>query len=99
MFIGNIFVYFQFQGLTHIDEATRSVVIWVLSGIAIVGIVILVLLRKAVGVDGEVVVEEHRGPLQALRDALRLLITKRMLLLSICFYYTGTQIISPYFLA
>lgn len=81
-------MFFQFQGLTHIDSGTRSVVVWVLSAICLVGLILLLLLPKAQK-GGEVVVEEHKGPFKAFADAVRLFFTKRMLLLTISFYYTG----------
>lgn len=93
MFIGNIFVYFTFQGKTHIDESTRTLVIWVLSGIAIAGIGVLFLLPKAsrTSDDGSQL-ERVQGPIEALKGAAELFVTKRMLLLVITFFYTGIEL-------
>jgi preprotein translocase subunit SecG len=90
MFFGNLFVYFQFQGKTHIDAHTRLSVFLVLLVIAAVGIVFLLLLRPAQNSDGEMIQKDEGGPLNALRRAFALLITKEMVLLSITFFYTGT---------
>jgi preprotein translocase subunit SecG len=89
MFFGNLFVYFQFQGKTHIDAHTRLSVFLVLLVIAAIGIIFLLLLRPAQSADGEMVQKDEGGPLNALRRAFALLITKEMILLSITFFYTG----------
>jgi preprotein translocase subunit SecG len=89
MFFGNLFVYFQFQGKTLIDADTRRSVFIVLLVIAAIGIVFLLLLRPAQSADGEMVRKDEGGPLNALRRAFSLLITKEMVLLSITFFYTG----------
>lgn len=89
MFFGNLFVYFQFQGKTHIDAHTRLSVFIVLLVIAAIGIVFLLLLQPARSADGEMVQKDEGGPMNALRRAFTLLITKEMILLSITFFYTG----------
>ncbi|KAK5642293.1 hypothetical protein RI129_008460 [Pyrocoelia pectoralis] len=95
MFIGNVFVFFQFRGLTQIDVKTRTVVISVLGGIAAIGIFILVALpriRNNVSTDSVNVVEKQRGPLEALKSAGSLFFTKEMILLSVTFFYTGIEL-------
>lgn len=47
MFFGNLFVYFQFQGKTHIDAHTRRIIFAVLISVAIVGVVFLGLLKRS----------------------------------------------------
>jgi preprotein translocase subunit SecG len=89
MFFGNLFVYFQFQGKTHIDAHTRQSVFIVLLIIAAIGIVFLLLLRPAQNADGEMIRKDEGGPMNALRRAFALLITKEMILLSVTFFYTG----------
>ena len=82
MFIGNLFVFFQFQGLTHIDKDTRTIVTSVLAGIAVVGIIVLVILprpRPDTSTSSVNVVEEPRGPLEALKSAAKLFVTKDMI--------------------
>lgn len=89
MFFGNLFVYFQFQGKAHIDADTRQNVFIVLLVIAAIGIVFLSLLRPAQSADGEMLRKDEGGPMNALKRAFALLITKEMILLSITFFYTG----------
>jgi len=92
MFFGNLFVYFQFQGKTHIDADTRLSVFIVLLVLAAIGIVFLLLLRPAQNSDGEMVRKDEGGPLHALKRAFDLLLTKEMILLSLTFFYTGTEL-------
>lgn len=89
MFIGNLFVYIQFQGLDKIGKNTRTMVIWVLSGIAVTGTAVVLFLPKPKLDENIVKPTDNRGPLQALKDAGKLYITKHMLFLSITFFYTG----------
>ncbi|KAF2897951.1 hypothetical protein ILUMI_08226 [Ignelater luminosus] len=91
MFIGNIFVFFQFQGLSHIDQGTRSLVIWVLLVVSIVGIVFIIILPRP-NPDPNAVEQPNRGPVEALKDAGKLFITKKMLLLTVTFFYTGIEL-------
>ncbi|XP_012268568.1 UNC93-like protein MFSD11 [Athalia rosae] len=46
LFAGNLFVYFTFSGPT-INESTRNTVFWVLTAVAIFGLLLLATLRKA----------------------------------------------------
>lgn len=46
MFFGNLFVYFQFQGKTHIDLATRELIFGVLISVAVIGVIFLATLRR-----------------------------------------------------
>ncbi|XP_049835274.1 UNC93-like protein MFSD11 [Schistocerca gregaria] len=92
MFFGNLFVYFKFQGKTHIDHETRMVVFIVLIVLAAVGIVFLLVLRPAERADGEMVGKDTTGPLTALKKAFRLFFTKDMMLLTLTFFYTGIEL-------
>ncbi|XP_055616683.1 UNC93-like protein MFSD11 [Toxorhynchites rutilus septentrionalis] len=94
MFFGNLLVFFMFQGKTHIDMETRTLVFSILTGVAIIGIVFLCCLRnphnrstQEISDDG--IPEIQQSPKQALVSAIRLFVTKRMLLLSVSFIYTG----------
>lgn len=62
---------------------------WVLTGVAICGIVVLLLLPQPKSDDDAVVSEVHLGPVDAFVNAMKLFGTKKMLLLSVCFWYTG----------
>jgi preprotein translocase subunit SecG len=95
MFFGNTFVYFMFQGKTHIDEATRSMVFLVLLAVSGVGIIFLLILRPSgtanSSEDGaaQTPLPAESGPMHALKRAFALFTTKEMLLLSCTFFYTG----------
>lgn len=47
MFFGNLFVYFQFQGKTHIDAGTRELIFSVLISVAVIGVIFLATLRRS----------------------------------------------------
>lgn len=89
MFFGNLFVFFKFQGKTHIDEETRFVVFIVLVSVAAVGVVFLALLRPATNEDGELAGADNGGPVAALKRSLQLIGTKEILFLCVTFFYTG----------
>lgn len=99
MFFGNLFVYFQFQGKTHIDVATRNVVFSVLIGVGILGFFFLTALRPIKdtrvinGNDNEVDDDElensSSGVITAFKNSINLFFTREMLLLSLTFFYTG----------
>lgn len=98
MFFGNLFVYFQFQGKSHIDEATRTLVFSVLIGVGFLGFFFLMALRPIEdtrvvnGSDNEVDDElnsSSSGVIIAFKNSINLFCKKEMLLLSLCFFYTG----------
>ncbi|KAF5294936.1 hypothetical protein FQR65_LT10649 [Abscondita terminalis] len=95
MFTGNLFVFFQFEGKTVIDKSTRTVVIWVLSAIAAVGLVMLLLLPRVRNHSSTTevnVVDKPEGPLAAFKNAVSLFVTPTVLLLSVTFFYTGIEL-------
>lgn len=96
LFLGNTFVYFVFQGKEKIDEDTRLLVFSVLIGVAILGIIFLLFLRSAKvpdtisAIEGEdKEIEIVLSPLETFKNAVRFFFTKDMVLLSVCFFYTG----------
>jgi hypothetical protein len=98
MFFGNLFVYFQFQGKTHIDEQTRTLVFSVLIAVGIVGFFFLTALRPiqetrvthANDVEADDELESpSSGVVAAFKNSVNLFFTKEMLLLSLTFFYTG----------
>lgn len=91
LFFGNLFVFFVFEGKEHIDHGTRTLVFWVLSIVAICGIVVLLLLPKPKGDEDDANQEIHYGPVDAFINAMKLFATKKMLLLTVAFFYTGKE--------
>lgn len=103
MFFGNLFVFFQFQGQTHINEGTRQLVFSVLIALAVLGLVFLATLKNPKYL--EVVTENGTDAIQAPEDsqslltnavrefksAIKLFCTRDMLLLSVTFLYTGER--------
>ncbi|XP_018330712.1 UNC93-like protein MFSD11 [Agrilus planipennis] len=91
MFAGNLFVFFQFQGLTEIDKSTRNVTVIVLSVVAGVGVGIFLLLPKPQFEEGDIV-EVQQSPRDAFIGAIKLFRTRKMLLLCFTFFYTGISL-------
>lgn len=97
MFFGNLFVFFQFQGKSHIDEETRTLVFSVLIGVGILGFFFLTALRP---IDDTRVVNGNEeaddeldkpasGVIAIFKSSVDLFMTRDMLLLSLTFFYTG----------
>lgn len=79
---------------TELNESTRKLVFIVLAVVCGFGTLILMVLRPSVDADGkenEVNLQKPISviPKQELRDSMRLLMTKDMLLLSTLFLFTG----------
>lgn len=99
MFFGNLFVYFQFQGKTHIDEATRQLVFSVLIAVAILGVVFLATLKPTKSFEPVASPNDPESPTESMtmlqrtvyefKSAIQLFATRDMLLLSLTFFYTG----------
>lgn len=96
MLMGNLFVYFQFQGKEHIDESTRRLVFIVLISVAIVGVIFFCALQRIRNTcngdehDRELDYDSNsNGIVDAFVKAIRLFFTRNMLLLCITFLYTG----------
>lgn len=101
MFFGNLFVFFQFQGKTHIDQETRTLVFSVLIAVGILGFVFLAVLRPipttqvvhANDCEDDKEEDEQNSAsnsmLIAFKSSIRLFFTRDMILLSITFFYTG----------
>ena len=96
MFLGNLFVYFQFQGKDHIDEGTRRLVFSVLIAVAVLGVIFLgTLQRVSHSYTGDASPQDSeletasQTIVGAFKNAINLFLTKEMLLLSVTFLYTG----------
>lgn len=96
MFFGNMFVYYQFQGETHIAEKSRQVVFSGLIGVAVLGLVCLALLKNTK--EFEITTNPDREGVQRslltsvvgeFKSAVKLFCTRDILLLSLTFLYVG----------
>lgn len=105
MFFGNLFVYFQFQDKTHIEEGTRQVVFSVLIAVAVLGVIFLTTLKnpkhlETISAESPTDLQDNASEslmenvVHEFKQALRLFSTRDMLLLSVTFLYTGEYLLS-----
>ncbi|XP_070580414.1 UNC93-like protein MFSD11 isoform X2 [Ptychodera flava] len=101
LLFGNLFVYFEFQGQTNIQVHTRTTVFIVLLVVACIGILMFLLLRNKRSTDSDDLLtinvgsgdeKKKEGPVQAFKRAFQLLKTREIILLSVCFAYTGFEL-------
>jgi MFS family permease len=97
LLFGNLFVYFEFRGETRITKSTRLVVYGVLTGVGILGGLLLLVLRtpsRRHSADISTSQDERSssGPMQALVKSFRLIKTRKMILLCVTFFYTGLEL-------
>ncbi|XP_065214228.1 UNC93-like protein MFSD11 [Planococcus citri] len=90
--VGNAFVYLTFQNQEYIPAETRTYVYSVLSGICLVGVFILMLLRPPLNSHGQQISDTSNAPSKAFFQSLTMLCTKDMMLLSISFWFTGANL-------
>ncbi|XP_027237309.2 UNC93-like protein MFSD11 [Penaeus vannamei] len=91
LLFGNIFVFYMFMGKDVIDAGTRLVVFAALTGVALLGLAILLALPKP-GAGGSGRQDNMGGPLDALKKSFELFKTRDMILLSATFFYTGLSL-------
>jgi hypothetical protein len=89
LLFGNLFVYFSFRDITFIPEHTRTLLFIVLTSVSAAGTLLMITFRQQQPSDTEI--DGRLGPLEAFKRSCRLLGTKQMLLLCICFAYTGLE--------
>uniref|UniRef100_A0A8C5V4S1 UNC93-like protein MFSD11 n=1 Tax=Microcebus murinus TaxID=30608 RepID=A0A8C5V4S1_MICMU len=89
LFFGNLYIYFAWQGKTHISESDRRTVFIALTVISLVGTVLFFLIRKP---DSENVLGEDESSDDQELESFKLCTTKEMLLLSITTAYTGLEL-------
>ncbi|XP_071797565.1 UNC93-like protein MFSD11 [Asterias amurensis] len=103
LLFGNLFIFFEIgqTNTTHIEASQRQTIFIVLTSVSGIGVLMFLLLRnpkqyqdnsnqdiQVVSQDAEV----KRGPLEALISAFKLLKKPHMLLLMVCFFYTGLEL-------
>uniref|UniRef100_A0A2R5LAG9 UNC93-like protein MFSD11 n=1 Tax=Ornithodoros turicata TaxID=34597 RepID=A0A2R5LAG9_9ACAR len=98
---GNIFVFIQFQGLSHIDHHTRTVVFGGLTAVGILGMLLLLVLRgggrpgkdpSPSNSDGATSPAAANDFIQAFVTSLKMFKSRKMLILSFVFFYTGLEL-------
>jgi len=84
MLFGNIFVFFQFKGEKDISKTTRLTVYGVLTGVGVLGTILIVFLKGAARETGVV-----STPKQAFFKSFALLKKPQVWYLCLTFFYTG----------
>ncbi|XP_054026930.1 UNC93-like protein MFSD11 [Dryobates pubescens] len=106
LFFGNLYIYFAWQGKTHISEGDRRTVFIALTVISLVGTVLFFLIRrhedtKAPGEEdsaneilGDSLSAQNRltKAVAAFKKSIKLSFTKEILLLSVTTAYTGLEL-------
>ncbi|NXT79233.1 MFS11 protein, partial [Zapornia atra] len=106
LFFGNLYIYFAWQGKTHISESDRRTVFIALTVISLVGTVLFFLIRKqedtkAPGEEDSAseILEDSSSAqskmtraVAAFKKSITLSFTKEMLLLSVTTAYTGLEL-------
>ncbi|XP_075627061.1 UNC93-like protein MFSD11 isoform X2 [Balearica regulorum gibbericeps] len=103
LFFGNLYIYFAWQGKTHISESDRRTVFIALTVISLVGTVLFFLIRKQEDTkapgeedsaseileDGSSAQNKMMRAVAAFKQSIKLSFTKQMMLLSVTTAYTG----------
>ncbi|XP_053144853.1 UNC93-like protein MFSD11 [Hemicordylus capensis] len=107
LFFGNLYIYFAWQGKSHISDSDRRTVFIALTVISLVGTVLFFLIRTREESDSEEVetsasadnIVEHTSgqskitkAVDAFKRSIKLCGTKEILLLSITMAYTGLEL-------
>ncbi|XP_025907197.1 UNC93-like protein MFSD11 isoform X2 [Nothoprocta perdicaria] len=106
LFFGNLYIYFAWQGKTHISESDRRTVFIALTVISLVGTVLFFLIRKQEDTktpEEEDSTNELQGDsssfqskmaraVAAFKKSIKLSFTKEILLLSVTTAYTGLEL-------
>uniref|UniRef100_A0A8B9FD29 UNC93-like protein MFSD11 n=1 Tax=Amazona collaria TaxID=241587 RepID=A0A8B9FD29_9PSIT len=106
LFFGNLYVYFAWQGKTHISESDRRTVFIALTVISLVGTVLFFLIRKQEDIkapgeenpaneipgDSSSAQNKMARALAAFKKSIKLSFTKEIMLLSVTTAYTGLEL-------
>ncbi|NXW53128.1 MFS11 protein, partial [Eurystomus gularis] len=106
LFFGNLYIYFAWQGKTHISESDRRTVFIALTVISLVGTVLFFLIRKQEDTKtpgeedsaNEILGESSSAgnkmtrAVAAFKKSIKLSFTKEILLLSVTTAYTGLEL-------
>ncbi|XP_063208185.1 UNC93-like protein MFSD11 [Chroicocephalus ridibundus] len=106
LFFGNLYIYFAWQGKTHISESDRRTVFIALTVISLVGTVLFFLIRKREDTkapgeedstneilgDGSSAESKMTRAVAAFKKSIKLSFTKEIMLLSVTTAYTGLEL-------
>ncbi|NXG62192.1 MFS11 protein, partial [Hemiprocne comata] len=106
LFFGNLYIYFAWQGKTHISESDRRTVFIALTVISLVGTVLFFLIRKQEDTkapgeedsaneilgDSSSAQSKMTRAVAAFKKSIKLSFTKEILLLSVTTAYTGLEL-------
>ncbi|NWS73182.1 MFS11 protein, partial [Crotophaga sulcirostris] len=106
LFFGNLYIYFAWQGKTHISESDRRTVFIALTVISLVGTVLFFLIRKQEDTkapgeedstneilgDSSSAKAKMTRAVAAFKKSIKLSFTKEILLLSVTTAYTGLEL-------
>uniref|UniRef100_A0A8C3JU27 UNC93-like protein MFSD11 n=1 Tax=Calidris pygmaea TaxID=425635 RepID=A0A8C3JU27_9CHAR len=106
LFFGNLYIYFAWQGKTHISESDRRTVFIALTVISLVGTVLFFLIRKQEDTkapgeedsaneilgDGSSAQNKLARAVAAFKKSIKLSFTKEIMLLSVTTAYTGLEL-------
>lgn len=106
LFFGNLYIYFAWQGKTHISESDRRTVFIALTVISLVGTVLFFLIRKQEDTkapgeedsanetlgDSSSAQNKMTRAVAAFKKSIKLSFTKEILLLSVTTAYTGLEL-------
>ncbi|XP_065549923.1 UNC93-like protein MFSD11 [Lathamus discolor] len=106
LFFGNMYIYFAWQGKTHISESDRRTVFIALTVISLVGTVLFFLIRKQedtkapgeenstneIPGDRSSAQNKMTRALAAFKKSIKLSFTKEIMLLSVTTAYTGVEL-------
>ncbi|XP_009327180.1 PREDICTED: UNC93-like protein MFSD11 isoform X2 [Pygoscelis adeliae] len=106
LFFGNLYIYFAWQGKTHISESDRRTVFIALTVISLVGTVLFFLIRKQEDMktpgeedstneilgDSSSAQNKMTRAVAAFKKSIKLSFTKEIMLLSVTTAYTGLEL-------
>ncbi|XP_074016206.1 UNC93-like protein MFSD11 isoform X1 [Numenius arquata] len=106
LFFGNLYIYFAWQGKTHISESDRRTVFIALTVISLVGTVLFFLIRKQEDTkapgeedsaneilgDSSSAQDKMARAVAAFKKSIKLSFTKEIMLLSVTTAYTGLEL-------
>lgn len=93
LLFGNLIVYFLFADEKHITAESRTPLFIILTAVSITGVLLMLFFCQRPTAEAHTdAIAEQPGLLQAFINSWRLVATKEMALLIVCFAYTGLEL-------